>query len=91
MRKIAGKKTKLGILTIIAGAIMYLAAWWCPVSALAERISVVVIIIGIALALYGFANRFNRATYRLDEHGNPNLDEPRNTKRKWGDETGGAK
>lgn len=89
MRKIAGKKTKLGIFMIIAGAIMYIGAEWCPV--LLDRVSIGVIIMGAAIALYGAYNRFSRANYRLDEHGNPNFDEPRNTKRKWGDETGGAK
>ena len=88
MRKIAGRKTKFGVLMIIAGAIMYIGAEWCPV--LLDRVSIGVIIIGTAIAFYGACNRFNRATYRLDENGNPNLDEPRNTKRKWGDETGGA-
>ena len=88
MRKIAGRKTKIGYLIMVAGAIMYIGAEWCPV--LIDRVSIGTIIMGAVIAWYGATNRFNRATYRLDEHGNPNLDEPRNTKRKWGDETGGA-
>lgn len=87
MRKIAGWKTKFGILMIIAGAIMYIGAEWCPV--LIDRVSIGVIIIGSAIALYGAYNRFCRARYRLDEHGNPILDEPRKNKHKWGDQTGG--
>lgn len=71
MRIIAGWKTKFGCLIMAIGGSLYIAAEWCPV--LIDRVSIGIIILGAAIAFYGYCNRFNRAFYMLNERGDPNL------------------
>jgi len=71
MRIIAGWKTKFGCLIMFIGGAMYASTPWCPY--LIDAVIIGGIIMGFAIAFYGYCNRFNRAFYALNEKGNPNL------------------
>lgn len=89
MRILTGKKTKFGLLMIFAGGVMYIGSVWCPV--LLDRVSIGIIVMGAAIAWYGYTNRFNRVFYMINSKGNPDTTRPRLKKRRLheGDMEGG--